>query len=705
MKRFFQTFGFRDSPYHRPFQKWTCGRAAEGRPCLLGPGRRGECRIRFECRPVRNGDRWVCTRPEGAGGRCDSGPTPEGACGRNPIPCAPVRGLRSRRAQVGRWMAAVTVGLLLILFGGTPGYEAVSQGGLAAPHAEFGRQCASCHTAGRRSPLEWVTMAFQEPVRHQDSELCLSCHQMGAASLFPHHRAPDTLARLGAAQEAAPAAVEPLVLKLGDRMFDPDYTFGQAVPCATCHREHQGAAADLTRMDDVRCQSCHVRQFAGLARGHPEFTDFPYDRRTRLVFDHASHIGRHFFDPRLAEQAPKECSNCHGPDILGDGMLVREFETVCGDCHGESIVSRNLALLQVPGLDVYSLEDLDVDIGYWPEFADAPVSPFIELLLSDDADYVAARETLAGFDLLDLFDATDEEAAAAATIAWSIKGLLADVISEGTPYLRRRLAAAAGRPITDAEAAVLFGTIPVDTFRAIEDRWFPSLRAEVAAYRDGDVLPELFEPPLPEPPEGAPEPVPDDEWAENGGWFIDYFSMVYRPLGHADPVIAGWLDFAADIAHADAAAANGVLDSLAEDTGPGTCAKCHAVDAAGDAYRVNWQAKLLDPQEHRFNDFSHVSHFNLSGITGCTNCHVLDVEAAYAASFDDRDPATFRSNFLPIERQVCAECHVPESAGGDCTTCHNYHVGTFPPAVIGGPLMVETDAGGETPAEPEPASP
>ena len=695
VKRFFQSFGFRDSPYHRPFQKWVCGRAAAGRPCLLGPGEHGDCRIHLQCVPARNGDRWVCTRPEGAGGRCDQGPLADGACGLRPVPCAPVRSLRARRGLTARWLAAVTVGLLLILFGGSHDFQAVSQGGLTAPHAEFGSDCSSCHTAVRHSPLDWLGMAVATPVRQTDSQLCLTCHRMGVESVFPHHQDAATLADLRASAQAPSApATAPTVLKIANRMLGRPFAAGDGVACSTCHQEHHGAQADLTGMSNVRCQACHTAPFDSLSRGHPEFENFPYDRRTRLVFDHASHISRHFRDPAVVGNAPGECSSCHAPDTLGLGMVVRDFEQVCGACHEPQVVGRGVPVLAVPGIDVLSLQDKDVDIGYWPEYAEDVATPFMRLLLAADPDYVAARQVLdeADTDLLDLAAASDEEAEAAAAVAWAFKALLVDLITEGHEALRKRLEAVAGIPLSDRDMATLAGTLPVDAVRSLQLRWFPDLLAEVAAHRAGDPLPDIEEPEEPSPPEGA---VDDPDWAKLGGWYVEYYQLLYRPLGHADPLLAGWLDFAAARAARDAWAM-APFDALADAGAPGNCGKCHSTDLRADGrLRVNWQGMQLNPQEHRFTDFSHVSHFNLSGVRGCTDCHVLNSQAQYLKGFEDRDPATFQANFTPIERQVCADCHVPELAGDSCTTCHNYHVGTFPPAVIGGPLMVRTDAGEE----------
>ena len=38
-----------------------------------------------------------------------------------------------------------------------------------------------------------------------------------------------------------------------------------------------------------------------------------------------------------------------------------------------------------------------------------------------------------------------------------------------------------------------------------------------------------------------------------------------------------------------------------------------------------------------------------------------------------------------MERRVCADCHTEAEAGDGCLVCHNYHVGTFAPAIASNP--------------------
>lgn len=93
--RIVQKFGYLDSHYERPNQKWVCGRTALGDPCRIGPDGKGCCQADFECKPRRDDDRWECTRPPIAGGECETGPLPDGTCCMTIPPCTPVRDRKS----------------------------------------------------------------------------------------------------------------------------------------------------------------------------------------------------------------------------------------------------------------------------------------------------------------------------------------------------------------------------------------------------------------------------------------------------------------------------------------------------------------------------------------------------------------------------------------------------------------------------------
>lgn len=174
-------------------------------------------------------------------------------------------------------------------------------------------------------------------------------------------------------------------------------------------------------------------------------------------------------------------------------------------------------------------------------------------------------------------------------------------------------------------------------------------------------------------------PTPNPErWSRLGGWYRDYFALFYRPRGHADPFLATWLDVTgAARGEGGRPAARAVFEALAVDDGPGKCVKCHSVDARDSgALTVNWTQAPGGSGEHSFTRFAHEPHItSVATEEGCATCHAFAPEADYRASFDDRSPATFASNFQPIGKATCESCHTDAKAGNACTQCHDYHVG------------------------------
>lgn len=159
-----------------------------------------------------------------------------------------------------------------------------------------------------------------------------------------------------------------------------------------------------------------------------------------------------------------------------------------------------------------------------------------------------------------------------------------------------------------------------------------------------------------------------------GGWYRDFYLLSHRPRDHGDAFLRRWLETTAPYGGGDGAMAE-VFAQLSDPKAPGRCVKCHSVDRrAAGGFQVNWQAGTPVASHGRLTGFRHGPHLTLtSGRDGCATCHKFDQAAAYAASFDDRDPATFASNFAPIDKATCARCHTPEKAGSACTQCHSYH--------------------------------
>lgn len=604
----------------RPDRPWVCGRSRTGAGCREGPDPSGRCPVRAECRPQRDGQHWLCTRPAEWGGPCEDGPRPDGSCARPLPPCAPVRSLFRRRGALGRFAAVGCVAALAAVLGSPSGSRFASPGELASPHRAVSGECGSCHP-GAGPGGSWIASALQHADVSQ-SELCLRCHDLGASGARTHGLAPLALAERSARATRGQGPV-PARLRLARLGAGVAYPADGSLACATCHREHRGVEGELAEVSDLRCQTCHASPFRDLAHGHPEFSHYPYARRTRIVFDHGSHRGKHF--PR--REAEFRCMGCHEPDAAGAGMQVVGWERACSACHADDVSAaalragqRGIAFSRAPA----------------PEGA---ATPFLRLLGAGDPPRAPEE-------------------------------LLAELAERGPAALGEQLAAVAGRALRPDELRALAGGLPRELL-ALAGGGGPA---------DADA-----------PPDRARE-----RFVEAGGWFwqASDASLRYRPGGHADAFVRGWLDLAGELAAGPEparAAAHELFDALAARDAPGRCGYCHSADgpSVGDAaapLRMNWAAHRASPRAHAATRFVHRPHLSLQDREGCTTCHALEPQADYLASFAHRDPqGPFASGFRPMTRELCAACHTRAAAGDTCVSCHPYHWGEFEAAFPSSP--------------------
>ncbi len=483
-----------EGQYERPHRLWRCGHLDEGRPCPGGPDARGRCRAAYECRPYRQGDRWLCTRPPTTGGACERGPYPDGTCCRPIERCVPRRSPWGRRRLASIWAATFTVGLVTLALSGAPFGDLLVPGPLTGHHGRIA-DCGDCHESYHEGPAGWVLAALEgSPVR-DDTQRCLTCHEHDRDEAGAPHTLPPALLDAGV---AAGGERQPIEQALIDVLFTPPHeAVHNGLACATCHSEHRGARFDQTELSNERCQTCHGTTFAALADGHPPFTDYPYRRRTRIVFDHRSHATRHFAE----HDPPREnvrCIDCHAPSAMGGGMIVRGYEETCAECHDGDIGGvadagpRGVAVMRVPGIDLVELRERGIGIGGWPEFADEPLTPFMRVLLEAEPGMADALARIEDIDLLDLRDAGAEEVAAVERLAWAVKGLVRDLAVEGAPGLAERMAGGLGVPIDERRLRELTGLLPPDVAHAAQQAWFPDLHRELALHARGEPVPPVL---------------------------------------------------------------------------------------------------------------------------------------------------------------------------------------------------------------------
>ena len=693
---------YKDSEYDRPNEKWRCGSRHGGQSCRLGPDHRGQCRAGFECVPTQKGDRWVCKRSAARGGPCEPGPGPNGECCRQLTPCVPVRSQRARRTLLGWALTVLALAVLMLALLDPLHSGFISPGELTMQHGALTGQCAQCHSAARQPSSNWlsnlVNTAMHPASGPRESQRCLSCHRLGEQPLQAHGLSPAQLQKIRQriAKHNKPVQGAGFLSLLKTAGFTVPQTAAGELSCASCHQEHRGRQADLKNLTNQQCQACHSYTFSSLQDGHPPFERFGYKRRARLKFDHVSHFNKHF--PK--EKATRQCTDCHTADLTGKTMLSAGFESACSRCHLKEILGegrageRGIAILNLPGLDLETLSDAGIRIGQWPEDTEGELTPFMRLLLSADKDAAQALRLLkdAGVtDLMDLQDADKNQLKAVRTLVSSIKRLYMRLELRGQTEIKARLETALGQKLSVASLGALSASLPTQVISDARKLWFPDLLKEMAALDEKHDMQAAQAVTPAELDENVQSLITDiatqrDEAVAAGGWYVPQyeFAIRYRPSGHADRFLRGWLDLLTQLKRESLPpAAQQVFEKISDLKAPGLCIKCHSIDSETDGtLRINWLTKRPSPHRHTITHFNHSTHFSLLDDKGCQSCHAMDKQADFMKSFDGYDATAFVSGFHPIQKATCAKCHNSAMASDSCLNCHNYHVGDFDPTPL-----------------------
>jgi hypothetical protein len=602
-------------------------------------------------------------------------------------------------------------------------FALVSPGELTFQHGTVAQACTVCHPLLGDKPAAVLESAWEPHKGMRQTQLCLGCHQVGEHAARAHGLPPEQLADLK--QKAHPATARAPWVLAAQRSLGGAAAAEGSVACGSCHREHQGPRFPISFMDNQRCQACHAQPFASLAHGHPEFVDYPYHQRMTLFFDHETHLGRHFPDVRMIRpdaQTPASCADCHQPDSTGRMMGVKNFSQTCASCHLTQILDVTLGgvrFLNLPGLDVPTLrrqEQLSAwveplttlsglplprpspvlalaalfrnerlvmqppfVVGEWPGMAAGEPSPFLQVLLSADREYSAAQASLQGVDLRDLRRANPTQLKAAAAFVWGVKGLLYDLIRDGDQALITRLERLVGPPRSAEPWTLLTGDLPPSAILEAQKIWLPTLLTEVAVHRAGKGMANAN---LASSKQGRPGPSQpaSERWRRDD----TDCSLQYLPREHADRFLNSWLDLAGR-RYATAAAPSfaGLFDVLASPYQSGRCTKCHSVEAHADGSRtVHWNPAASKAHAHPFTKFAHQPHFSLNQ---CDACHTFQQEGRVRESFRSSghtlrtELQALASEFRPMSRTLCSNCHTADKAGDNCLLCHNYHIGSFVP--------------------------
>jgi hypothetical protein len=362
-------------------------------------------------------------------------------------------------------------------------------GPMASGHSAI-KECSACHTESGVSKTSWIHgLTAGNPLA--DSNACLSCHRMPDTAFNAHsatnevlERSTRRLTKVAAQSTAPPSAVAQNIA------FPMKGVVGEKLVCATCHQEHKGRNFDLARISNEQCRSCHVVQFDSFDGHHPQFQNYPFSRRTRIIYDHAAHFGKHY--PEVAKKdsgkrIPENCSTCHNSNADRRVMDVAPFDRTCASCHLDQIAGKErvsgpkgVAFLALPGLDLDTLRQKNAPIGEWPEDSEAALTPFMKLMVGRSEEGRALLETVNKLNLQDLASASDSEIQAVTKLAWEIKGLYFALVKNKASDVLADLNIGGKSKQNATLVADLTASIPRDVIASAQQEWLPRLAAETA---------------------------------------------------------------------------------------------------------------------------------------------------------------------------------------------------------------------------------
>jgi hypothetical protein len=392
---------------------------------------------------------------------------------------------RDRLAVLLALATVVCLGSAFVLFRDT---QFLMPGPLASVHGAI-ENCIACHTKSGSGKLSWIHgLVAGDPLA--DSKACLSCHKMPDTAFNAHGASIETLKQITKAlTNVAAETPAPLWARTQNIAFPIHDEMARGLYCATCHQEHQGVGFSLNKISNEKCGSCHVVKFDSFDGHHPKFEKYPFKRRTRIVYDHAGHFGKHF--PEVAKKYPARripatCSDCHNSHEDKRVMAVAPFDQTCATCHLDQIIGKErasgpkgIAFLTLPGLDLKVLKEKSAPIGEWPDASDTELTPFMKAMIGRDERGRALIKAVGGLNLQDLTDASDEQIKAVTTLVWEIKRLFYALISAKASDVLADLNIGGRKKLSADVLADLTASLPRDVIISAQQQWLPNLAAEM----------------------------------------------------------------------------------------------------------------------------------------------------------------------------------------------------------------------------------
>ncbi len=197
----------------------------------------------------------------------------------------------------------------------------LSNGPVSSAHATFEQDCAACHT----------------PFGEVSTEACSTCHEKYGDEIGVYSFASHYLYR--------------------SNDFSRLATSEHETTCVPCHTEHLGREAEITRVDDGRCLTCHA--YGSFNRDHPQF-DFAADNipdDDALAFTHIHHT-REIMESQGLFDVERACLYCHSPKPDGKSFQPVDFDRHCDACHLTANTTTARLPIEGDGPGVTTLETL-----------------------------------------------------------------------------------------------------------------------------------------------------------------------------------------------------------------------------------------------------------------------------------------------------------------------------------------------------------
>lgn len=399
----------------------------------------------------------------------------------------------SRRDRFARHLGLATLVCLCSVFLFSKGTQFLMPGPLTSAHGAI-ETCATCHTKSGSGKLSWVHGLIGGDSL-ADSKACLTCHKMPDTAFNAHGASVDVLERsTERLMKIATGLPQPRSARAQAIAFPTHDMAARGLSCATCHQEHQGVNFNLKKISNEQCRACHVVKFDSFDGQHPDFVDYPFNRRTRIVYDHAAHFGKHFPEVAKKDQSkriPETCSSCHNSRDDKRVMGVARFEQTCSACHLNQIIGKErvsgpkgIAFLSLPGLDVQTLKKKKATIGEWPDGSEAELTPFMKFMISRNERGRAVIKSVDGLNLQDLTGTSDDQIKSVTGLVWEIKRLLYALISGKASDVLADLDMGGGAKLGAKVAADLTASIPRDVIISAQQEWLPNLAEEMVNRQD-----------------------------------------------------------------------------------------------------------------------------------------------------------------------------------------------------------------------------